>query len=535
MISPPLSDDVLWGVAGARIAPAIPGIETAAATSLLDLLRAGAGHDPDSIALVGQNAILSYRDLLRLAQNAARVVAAHVGHGQTVACLLPATPDGIAGLLGCMISGRLTIVLDPTDPPERLRTLLFDAAPAASMLAEPLLFPDSTPVLTLRDALAGRGAERHPVSDGQHDPDAPLAVYYTSGSSGQPKGIVLSSRSMLHLAFSRAHSQKLTPSDCLFHAAAPRTAHGFACLLSGLFRGARVLLATVATEGAGAVLRLFERERVTYARMPPPVMRLFSQLKQAQSAFGALRAVGIGTIALPRADVDHWRRVLPPGCDILHAYGSTEAQLIAEWILPATDEGGEPTAAAGLLQPFHDYALLDQDDRPALFGTPGELVLRSRYVASGEWQGGQLVSGRLQPVSHRPGWRIFRTGDLAQIQPDGLLRVLGRVDRQVKINSIRVEPAEIEAVLRQEPTVTDAAVIATTANGRVTLHGFVASATPDREALTEQLRQRVATALPMSFRPTRLTVLDRLPLLPAGKTDLMALTELAKSRGFHRG
>jgi acyl-CoA synthetase (AMP-forming)/AMP-acid ligase II len=155
------------------------------------------------------------------------------------------------------------------------------------------------------------------------------------------------------------------------------------------------------------------------------------------------------------------------------------------------------------------------------------LVLRSRYLALGEWRQGRVVPGSVLPAPNRPGWRCFRTGDLLQVQSDGMLRLLGRVDRQVKINGVRIEPAEIEAVLRTEPGVTDAAAVAVPRSGSVTLHGFVASLEPDPAALGVALRHRLAASLPMTWRPAKLTVLPQLPSLPTGKTDVSALTRLA--------
>ena len=110
-----------------------------------------------------------------------------------------------------------------------------------------------------------------------------------------------------------------------------------------------------------------------------------------------------------------------------------------------------------------------------------------------------------------------------------MLRLLGRVDRQVKINGVRIEPAEIEAVLRTQPGVTDAAVVAVPGSGSVTLHGFVASLIPDHDALVAALRCRLAASLPMILRPSKLTVLPQLPSLPTGKTDGNALARFATS------
>jgi acyl-CoA synthetase (AMP-forming)/AMP-acid ligase II len=108
-----------------------------------------------------------------------------------------------------------------------------------------------------------------------------------------------------------------------------------------------------------------------------------------------------GSAALSRTDLAAWRLLLPPGCAILHTYASTEALAMAAWVVPSNDGGEEATVAAGLIQPSHDYALLDQDDRPVSPGEPGELVLRSRYVALGEWQGAGWSPGgcRLFPAA----------------------------------------------------------------------------------------------------------------------------------------
>jgi len=109
-----------------------------------------------------------------------------------------------------------------------------------------------------------------------------------------------------------------------------------------------------------------------------------------------------------------------------------------------------------------------------------------------------------------------------------MLRVVGRADRQLKINGVRIEPGEIEAVLRAEPGVTDAVVVVCAETASVTLHGFVVSAAVDHPELIAALRKRMAAALPGVMRPSRLTVLDRLPALPSGKVDIVGLSQWAR-------
>jgi acyl-CoA synthetase (AMP-forming)/AMP-acid ligase II len=139
-----------------------------------------------------------------------------------------------------------------------------------------------------------------------------------------------------------------------------------------------------------------------------------------------------------------------------------------------------------------------------------------------------VTEGRIIPAPGRPGWRTFRTGDVVRIGPDGMLRVIGRTDRQVKINGMLVHPAEIESVLKTQPGVIDAAVVACPTRSGDTLHGFIAAADPAHATLIPALRDRLRAALPGPFRPATLTLLEELPRLPGGKVDLIKLREMAR-------
>jgi acyl-coenzyme A synthetase/AMP-(fatty) acid ligase len=521
-----LTDEAIWNQTGALVGAPLPDAEAFSVTPLLAVLQAGAAYDPDAVAMVSRTASLSYRDMLRLALNAARAVGSVVEPGQPVACLLPSTPEGTAALLGCLIAGRLCMVLDPLNPPDRLAAVLADAQPALLLLADPRPYQHPAPVMMLHEAVADQDRDWH--ADAEWDPDAPFAIYFTSGSSGRPKGIVLSARSMLYRALENAESFGLGPRDRMFVNDAHVSASGLAMLIGALARGARLALSQISTDGAGAALRLIESEAVTCLSIPPPAMRVFGQLERTKSAFRTARVIRIAAAALYHTDIVTWRRLLPSDCEVVHTYASTEALIIAISTVHqsgATDIG---TVPGGTLRPTHDYAVLGEDGRPVSPGEPGELVVRSRYLALGEWQDGRVVQGRMPPVPGRQGWRYFRTGDTVIVQPDGQLRILGRVDRQIKVNANRVEPAEIEAVLRTEPGVTDAAVVATSGFGEVSLHGFVVAIGADSAGLIRSLRQRLAAALPAPSRPSHLTVLDCLPTLPSGKVDFASLSRIAQ-------
>src|SRR5436305_2616179 len=270
MPSAPLNDDAIWGLPGAKVAEPRKGAETFSETPLWELLCRGAAHDPDAVALVGRSGALRYGELLRIAQNTAAALAERIAPGEAVACLLPRRQDAIAALIGCLISGRVCLVLDPANPALRQRELLMDLAPAALLLAEMPPLQYDAPALMLADVLAG--PDRFWRPDAAPDPDAPLSVHMTSGSSGRPKGIVLSARSVLYRAFSNIDDMRLRRTDCFVMPSGPFAGAGLSALISALACGARCVLTSLAADGAGTTLRRIVRERVIRAAFQPPML-----------------------------------------------------------------------------------------------------------------------------------------------------------------------------------------------------------------------------------------------------------------------
>ena len=449
-----LTDDAIWGVPGALVTPPLPEAETFCATPLLDLLRAAAAPDPNAIALSGLTSELRFGDLLRLAENVACAVAERARPGEAVACVLPRRPDSVAAMLGCLIAGRPCMIVEAFDPPERTHAVLADAAPALVLSDRPVA--GALPYLSLNSALSG--PDRTWTPDHIWGPDAPFGIHFTSGSTGRPKGIVLSARSVLYRALYAVDTIGVTPASRMLIPSAPVASSGFAAMLGVLLRGGRMVLLDLAREGASSALHLIEREAVTHASIVPSTLRMLLRLRRSAPAFRSLRMLRLGASALLRADLAEFRTALPRECGFIHSYASTEALYLAQWMVPADYPADEVRVPAGILHLCHDYAIVNEDGCPVAPGAAGELVLRSRYVALGEWQDGRLVPGRMPPVLGCPGSRLFRTGDVVRIGADGMVRVLGRVDRQVKINGVLVQPAEIEAVLKAEPGVLDAAV-----------------------------------------------------------------------------
>lgn len=493
-------------------------------------LAEACGHPKDHPALAGTTERIARAELRqRIARVAAHVRAA-VPPGGVLAVHVPQTPSGVAGLLGAAAAGRICVVLNANDPPERIRLILEDARPAAVLADEAFPLPAGLAHGARRIALGACLAQAPaPAATPATDPDAPCMVHYTSGSSGRPKGIVLSAYSVLMRAIMRCHSLGLRPDDRVLIPTSIADASCLSGMMGALHAGGTALVAGIAHEGAGAFARLARDEGATVLAGSAAVLRSLRTLAAFPQAVARLRLLRFGGAGISAADVADWRAAIPPGCAIGHSYGSTEALLIAEWIVPPGLPPSASPVAMGRPHPGVDHMLADPDGIPVAPGATGEIVLRGRHLALGEWRGGpagegQVVAGRLLPDPGRPGERIFRTGDLARMDGDGLLHFMGRADRQVKVNGVRIDLPEVEATLRAVPGVADAAVVQARDG---TLHAYLAGPGGDPAALRDAAAAQARTALPAAMRPRRITVLAHLPLLPSGKPNLPLLRRLA--------
>jgi acyl-coenzyme A synthetase/AMP-(fatty) acid ligase len=353
-------------------------------------------------------------------------------------------------------------------------------------------------------------------------------VFFTSGSTGRPKGIATSLWGCLHRASLNVLAWRQGPDDRMLNASQAATHASFCRFLGALCSGSRVVLYGAASEGLSVLRDRLAAEQVTILIAGPALMRTLLPLPGFGAAFRSLRLLRCAGAALLRADVAAMRKVVPDTCLIDHSYASTEAGVVAAWVVPQDFAGDAQRLPGGYLVPDQDYALDDGEGGDPGPGGAGELVLRGRGIAVGEWQGGGCVLGRMLPDPAHPGWRVFHTGDVVCLGDDGLLRFVGRVDQQIKINGVRIEPAEIEAVLRRVTGVTDAAVIARAGDGQPALVAYVAVpgvAAGDRPALRDALLARLRAELPAVMQPAHVVLLDVLPRRAGAKLDVSALPE----------
>jgi acyl-coenzyme A synthetase/AMP-(fatty) acid ligase/thioesterase domain-containing protein/acyl carrier protein len=496
--------------------------------SVYDLFEAVAARDEAAVALADAEGRFTYAQMRNAARQLASEMRVAVPPGKAVAVLLRNGARSLIAALACLAANRVCVLLNAEHPAERNRAILRRAAVGAVIVAE-----DDRAAIALTPTDAARipavYAPDRLVEDlfprNLAGPDEPAIVLYTSGSTGEPKGIVLSQAAILW-RLRNAIVQDLNRRDRLLCLPALDTTSGFFASLGALLSGCLQFLVSVSTDGIGGLLSLIRAERITILGGVPAVLRLLFELGGSADAFAHLRVVRAYGERLPWADLVKWRAILPADCRVAIAYGQTEGYASA-WFVPPDCTSGDGTAPVGYLLPEQQYAIVDDAGNSVASGEVGELIIRSRYVALGEWEDGQCKPGRARLEGTDEVTRVLSTGDLVRLDADSILHVVGRRDRQVKIRGQRVEPTEIEDMLCRAPDVVAAAVAVAREGEETVLFGFVIAHNGDDAHFRSRLRAALRQSLPTYMHPARIFVVDRLPLLPGGKVDSAALLALA--------
>ncbi|MFQ3558862.1 non-ribosomal peptide synthetase [Streptomyces gramineus] len=489
-------------------------------------IAAQAAERPDQPAVVCGDTVLRYGELHRRAQNlAARLVARGVRPESVVAIRADRSPELVIALLAVLTAGGAYLALDPEQPQDRIERLLGDARPALALVTHAhlaALGATGTEVLNLDDELAAAATDPDPAPLPAPLPGQLAYVSYTSGSTGEPKGVAVAHRGVTRLV--DPDWSRFGPGD-VFLQIAPVA-----------FDASTFEIWTALVHGA--TLAVYPPGRITPELLAETVRRhgvsvlsltagLFHQVADtAPEVFdGVRRLIAGGDVVSAR----HVRTVLRehPGLTFTHAYGPTEnTTFTTVW----TPDGPPPGEYLPIGRPIRGtaVAILDESLRPVPVGAVGELYASGDGLARGYLGRPAATAERFlpDPGPDAHGDRMYRTGDLARWLENGDIQFLGRADTQVKIRGYRVELGEIESRLRESPDVQDATVLADNgASGERELAAYLvpAGSPEDLAGAAERLRDRLAATLPSYMIPRRMYAVTALPLNANGKVDRGAL------------
>ncbi|MFD9561814.1 amino acid adenylation domain-containing protein [Streptomyces sp. NPDC059994] len=484
-------------------------------TTLPDLVARHAERTPDALAVVDGDTTLTYGRL----DQAGRALAAHlrehqVAPGDRVALLTTRSARTVIAQLALWRAGAVCVPLDPAQPRPRTEAMIADAGVTLTVGDAKLLDAAALtgPVLALPEEPLNGG----PLAGGAA-PDSPAFIMFTSGSTGRPKGVTLAHRAIAELVTAPDYLTVTARDRVLFHSPMTFDASTFE-VWAALANGAAVVVCTVPRPSLEDLARHVERHGVTVAFF---TTALFHQLAARRSrVFAQLRSVIVGGEAMAAS---HARDVLTafPWLELVNGYGPTEtttfatAHTVTEPDCDAPLPIGRPIAGATV-------HVLDADGNPVPDGDRGELWVGGARLAHGYAGQPQLTAERF--VDHPTAGRLYRTGDIVSARHDGTLDFHGRNDDQVKVRGFRIEPAEVEHALRQQPDVDDTAVTVDGAGSpEARLVAFVVAA-PGPVPAASALRERLTAVLPAHLVPDTITLVERLPLTPSGKVDRRALS-----------
>ncbi|WP_409180685.1 amino acid adenylation domain-containing protein [Amycolatopsis sp. VS8301801F10] len=424
-----------------------------------DRIAALVRTQPDSVAVVCGDTVLSYRDLDSRAARLATVLARRgVDREAVVGVALPRSADLVVALAALLRAGGAYLPIDPEYPPERMAFMLRDTRPALVVTTAELADRFGAvggPVLVLDDP--GTAAEVESAS-----PSAPLPghadqlayVMYTSGSSGVPKGIAVPHRAVLGLADDHRyrggdHQRVLVHSPQAFDASTYD-------LWVALLGGGRVVVAPPGRLDTAALAGLLAEEEITGLCLPTGLFRVVAE--EHPECLAGVREVWTGGDVVPPAAIARVLRSCP-GISVVNGYGPTETTTFATcYPMRSPEEIGDPVPIGRPMDGMRAY-VLDAALRPALPGVTGDLYLAGNGLARGYAQRRGLTAERFVACPFGgPGGRMYRTGDRVAWTAEGELDYRGRADEQVKVRGFRVEPGEVEAAMRTRRGVAEAVV-----------------------------------------------------------------------------
>lgn len=482
---------------------------------------------PERVAVSAADGTLRYRDL---ALEAARITRhlhdRGIGPGARVGVCMEPCLGLVPAIVGIIAAGAACVPIDPSNPPDRITTMLEDAGLSLILTGNGtparLLEPPWETLAWNTPAKADAPRRSPPVVG----PEDPAYLLFTSGSTGRPKGVLLSHRGLVNHMEWMQREFPLGSDDAVLQ----KTTVAFDASIwefwAPLLAGARLVMAPPgAHQDPQALIGLMRRDAITVVQVVPPMLRALLDSGEFPS-LASLRRVFCGGEPLP-ADLVGRFHSLHNGV-LINLYGPTEASIDTTfWVADRAHHEtvipiGRPISNARLY-------LLDRRGEPVPIGCTGELCIGGDGVALGYLNRPELTRERFVPDHFRPGHGqlIYRTGDKARYRCDGMVECLGRLDDQIKLRGFRIEPGEIEAALHASSGVRLAAVtLQSGPNGEARLVAHVEPESGigiDTSALRRDLKQR----LPAYMLPSSLVVVPRIPLLASGKIDRGALASLS--------
>ncbi|MBI5352258.1 MAG: AMP-binding protein [Chloroflexi bacterium] len=478
------------------------------------------------MALKSQAYNYTYTELDRISGSMGDYIYRLLGDtAQPIALLLDDGVHLVSSLLGVLRSGHFYSILSSKNPPARTRDILND-------LNTPLLITSASLLESMRE-LAPQGCRVLSFDETQKGNDSSFyrevssdshaAIYYTSGSTGEPKGVLRPRRLLVKRGLVEIEKQNIQPDDHLLLCYALSSTASLSTIFGTLFSGASLHIFDAEKTGVAPLKDLIWREKITHLRIPVELLRYFIDGLPADAFFPSIRYVISAGDVLYFSDLERLRKHINPDVWFTTQLGMSEFGSLASNSFRFDQPFDEGIVPLGLPMPGKEIIILGEDGIPLNSNEIGEVGLRTDVKFSGYWNRPDLTDAKMIPDPADSTRVIYRTGDLGRILPNGQLVLAGRKDQRVKIRGFSVDTSAVESVLMSIEGVRRGVVTAQqNPAGEKRLVAYVMPVKGEKLS-AQSLRQALITKLPDFMLPSHYVLLADLPLTHTGKVDRKAL------------
>lgn len=418
---------------------------------------------PGRIAVKDKDRVVTYAELNDIANRVARAVMSQRSiQAEPVGIFLEKGVEQFASMLGVLKAGKFFMLLDPAFPQSRITALLNDSETK-------LVISDTAHVGLVKEAsnndLQLIVFESIDATVPARDPGLAIPanecayLVHTSGSTGQPKGVVQTHRNLLHRVMLRRWDSTADGHDRVALLSSG-TANAISNTFEALLNGATVCPFDVKKEGVHCLANWLVQENISVCFTSSTLFRALCQILNGSQNFPNLRFLRLRSESAYKTDVDLFNKYFSSDCLLVHSLSSSETGPLCEYVIHRDTEIFGAELPVGYALQDKEILLFDSEGRELGANQVGEIVVRSRYLSPGYWRRPDLTIAKFKPDPHDPDNRLYYTGDLGLMLPDGCLIHKGRKDFRVKIRGYGVDIGEIQKTLLEHPMVSEAGVAA---------------------------------------------------------------------------
>jgi amino acid adenylation domain-containing protein len=484
------------------------------------------GAFPDRIAVKSLGRALTYDALNKAANRIAHAILAVRGDIQEpIFLLLNKGPASLSAILGALKSNKVAISAEPSLPRARLNAMLQNSQAK-------FVVTDHENLGLARD-LTGTGTSLMNIDDdvARATPDNPKVaiaadalafIFYTSGSTGDPKGVTRRHRDVLHNAMTNTNVLHICPNDRWLVLRSFSTGGAINDSFSVLQNGGASYAFDINKEGLTPIVPWLIDEQVTIYSSVATVYRHFVD-SLSGAMIPSLRIIYLGGEQILKTDVERYAKHFDNACVFVNRMGMSETGTISYYFADKTTSISGDTVPTGYPAEDTELSLLDEMGREVGLNKVGEIAVRSRYLSPGYWRRADLTNAKFRPDPTGGEARTYLTGDLGWMASDGCVINVGRKDFRTKVRGYKVEVAEVECALLRHSGIKEAVVVAREDRPGDTRLVAYCVPTEKRAPTISELRFFLKETLPDYMVPSSMVIMEAMPLTPSGKIDRKAL------------